>query len=200
MANSHNQFEQGIEGVGGAASSAVGSAVKGVGDQLGSVEQDLFNQFLYGASDTGQGESGEQGVEGVGQAKFQKAAVKAGKNYGKKMAAPFSWKGVFGFEDKSKPMSEAARKRREQAAARGKTPEEIEEDEKLLMEAHNRYFQELTQPKHQKEESAAEKNEREDQEKKQKIQVKQYEEVKKEQDLAVVRKQTSIENKNPGAG
>jgi hypothetical protein len=203
MIKVNNSFEKGIEDIGGAVGSGVKSAAKGVSDQVKIAAQDVVDQ-LYGVSGNGFSDSGKQGVEEEGQTKYSKAAMKTKGNYGKKMSQPFSVKGMFGFGGQGRQMPEGERKRREAAAAKGKTPDEIEEDERKLKELHGKYFQELAQPKKSEEEQEqeapaavrAERQKREEEEKKREEEMKKR---KKEEQLSVVQARTRAERR-PGAG
>lgn len=178
----NNQDEQGVE----RGSSVVGSATNAVKKTAKSVvsQFDIVN-YLYGTtgSQKGQDQSEDPGTEMTGQFRGNAdAALKAGTNVRNPAAA------------------QAAMQRRQQLL-KSRTPEKVDELERLRKLLHEEQMRDILQPREEgSEERAAEKQVREEEEKKSKKQEKKFVEEKKKQDLAVVQKHTSIENKGWGAG
>lgn len=181
MVRFFNQDEMGIEGISDAAGRVVKPVIKTASDQTAAdkLTQDIVNQ-LYGVTDAsqeGQDQNGDKGIEGMGQAQKGNKAMTNVRN----------------------PAAQQAAARRTQMLKAGKKPEEIEKLEKLRKLLHDEQVKDLFEPKKQKEESVAEKQVQEEEEKKKKKQEKQVEEQKKKEDLAVVQKRTAAERR-PGAG
>lgn len=179
----NNQDEQGVETV----NSVVGGAAKAVKNTAKSVaDQFDFVSYLYGVPS----QQSEQ------QDSNQDPVTEMMKRYQGRANA--SLKARVNFKD---PITVQSIMQRKQELSKRKTPEKVDELERLRMLLHEEQIRDITNPQpSQPEEPIAEKIAREKEEEKQKKQEKKYEEVKKKEDLAVVQKRTSIENKGFGAG
>lgn len=179
----NNQDEQGVETV----NSVVGGAAKAVKNTAKSVaDQFDFVSYLYGVPSQ-QPEQQDSNQD--------PAVTEMMRQYGKSNASLKARVNL-----KNPVVAQAMVLRREELAKR-KAPEKVSELERLRMLLHEEQVRGIMQPsQEQPEERAAEKQAKEEEEKKAKKQQKQVEEVKKKEDLAVVQKRTSIENKGFGAG
>lgn len=179
----NNQDEQGVETVNsvvGSASQAVKQTAKSVADQFD------FVSYLYGVPSQ-QPENQDQNQDPV---------TEMMKRYQGRANA--SLKARVNFKD---PITVQSIMQRKQELSKRKTPEKVDELERLRMLLHEEQIRDIMNPQpSQPEESIADQQAREEQEKKAKKQEKQVEEVKKKEALAVVQKRTSIENKGFGAG
>lgn len=183
MVKLFNQDEQGVE----AGSSVVNSATQAVKSTAKSVaDQFDFVSYLYGVPSQ-QPENQDQNQDPV---------TEMMKRYQGRANA--SLKARVNFKD---PITVQAIMQRKQELSKRKTPEKVDELERLRMLLHEEQIRDIMNPQpSQPEEPIAEQIAREKEEEKQKKQEKKYEEVKKKEDLAVVQKRTSIENKGFGAG
>lgn len=184
MVKFFNQDEQGVEAgssIVNSASQAVKNTAKSVADQFDIVS------YLYGTSD--------QQVDQQNPSQ-DPAITEVLKPYQGKANA--SLKARVNLRN---PIVAQAMVQRRQDLIKRKDPEKVNELERLRLLLHEEQVRDIMQPQpSQQEEPIAEKIAREEEEKKQKKQEKKYEEVKKKEDLAVVQKRTSIENKGFGAG
>ncbi len=181
MVKFFNQDEMGIEGVVGAIGNSASKAVKTAADTTDITSQDIVNQ-LYGIPSEQQNADEEQEIEMKPQQSQTKMDLKAKTNI-------------------RNPAAQQAQARQIELEKKGYKPDDINKLEKLRKLLHEEQVKDIFQPKQQKqEERPAEEREREEQEKKKKEQEKKVEEEKKKEDLSVVQKRTSIENKGYGAG
>lgn len=184
MVKFFNQDEQGVE----AGSAVVNSTAQAIKSTVNSVVSQFdIVSYLYGASDRQvdqQNPSQDPAITEVlmpyqGKAN---ASLKARVNL-------------------RNPVVAQAMVQRRQELMKRKAPEKVNELERLRLLLHEEQVREIMQPQpSQQEESITDQQSREEREKKAKKQEKKQEEIKKKEDLAVVQKRTSIENKGFGAG
>jgi hypothetical protein len=180
----NNQDEQGVETVNSAAGSAtqaVKKTAKSVADQF-----DIVN-YLYGTSNK----------QPEPQDPNQDSAVT-------EVMRPYQGKANASLKARvnlKNPIVAQAMVQRMQQLSKRKAPEKVDELERLRLLLHEEQVREIMNPQpSQSEEPITVQIAREEEEKKAKKKEKQVEEVKKKEDLAVVQKRTSIENKGFGAG
>ena len=179
-----NQDEQGVE----AGSSIINSASQAVKNTAKSVaDQFDFVSYLYGVPS----QQSEQ------QDSNQDPVTEMMKRYQGRANA--SLKARVNFKD---PITVQAIMQRKQELSKRKTPEKVDELERLRMLLHEEQVRDIMQPQpFQQEESIADQQVREEEEKKANKKQEIVIEQKKKEDLAVVQKRTSIEReKGWGAG
>lgn len=182
--------EQGVETAVSVGDSAAGAGKKSIKSIVSQLD---INNFLYGVTDSQKSRIDQ--MEGQ-DLENKDPVTEVMKLYGGKATASLK----AGINLRNPIVAQEVLRRREQLL-KTKTPEKVSELDMVRKRLHDEQIRGIIEPiPEQPEERIADKIAREEEEKKAKKQEKKYEEVKKKEDLAVVQKRTSIENKGFGAG